>query len=236
VTDRLGQQERPGHRESVIPTQVSPPAPGPWTDYLAAAQRLDAVRRAANAAAGEQQADTVAARQELAEVRARLEPQRARMVGELGVPDGDLTPQPADRAVAAQVVAGGPAIVLAALRRARGSVEAAEAALAGPGPRTGRPWRPWARNLLIYGPFAAAVLVVQIVLYLVAPQGSVPTYALLCGLSMPVLAFGLGWATIGFVYGGGPGKLDRTPIIGAVACLAPVLLTCMGVGLLALVR
>jgi hypothetical protein len=33
-------------------------------------------------------------------------------------------------------------------------------------------WRPWARNLLVYGPFAAAVLVVQIVLYLVAPSGS----------------------------------------------------------------
>ena len=30
--------------------------PGPWADYLAAAQRLDAVRRAASAAAGEQQA------------------------------------------------------------------------------------------------------------------------------------------------------------------------------------
>jgi hypothetical protein len=96
--------------------------------------------------------------------------------------------------------------------------------------------RPWARNLLIYGPFAAVVLVVQIVLYLVAPQGSVPTYALLCGLSMPVLAFGLGWATIGFVYGGGPAPVDRTPILGAVTCLTPVLLTCMGVGLVALFR
>jgi hypothetical protein len=236
VTDQLGQQERPGHREAVVPAQVSPPAPGPWTDYLAAAQRLDAVRRAANAAAGELQANVAAARLELAEVRARLEPQRAHLAGELGVPEADLTPQPADRAVAAQVVSGGPAAVLAALQRARGSVEGAEATLIGPGPGAARQWRPWARNLLVYGPFAAAVLIVQIVLYLVAPQGSVPTYALLCGLSMPVLAFGLGWATIGFVYGGEPGKLDRTPIIGAIACLAPVLLTCMGVGLLALVH
>jgi hypothetical protein len=75
------------------------------------------------------------------------------------------------------------------------------------------------------------VLIVQIALYLVAPAGSVPTYALLCGLSMPVLAFGLGWVTIGFVYGGDPGGVDRTPIVGAVACLTPVLLTCAGVGL-----
>jgi hypothetical protein len=122
--------------------------------------------------------------------------------------------------------------VLAALSQARGTADAAEAAMLGPGPRMAL--RPWARNLLIYGPFAAAVLIVQIVLYLVAPPGSVPTYALLCGLSMPVLAFGLGWLTIGFVYGGGPEKVDRTPIAGVVTCLTPVLLTCMGVGLLAI--
>jgi hypothetical protein len=136
--------------------------------------------------------------------------------------------------MAAQAVAGGPAAALAALRQARGTADAADATLHGPPPRA--PWRPWARNLLVYGPFAAAVLIVQIVLYLVAPSGSVPTYALLCGLSMPVLAFGLGWVTIGFVYGGGPEKLDRTPLVGVVACLTPVLLTCMGVGLLALIR
>jgi len=131
-------------------------------------------------------------------------------------------------------VAGGPAAALAALQQARRTADAADATIIGPGPP--RQLRPWARNLLIYGPFAAAVLIVQIVLYLVAPQGSVPTYALLCGLSMPVLAFGLGWATIGFVYGGGGVKADRTPILGAVICLTPVLLTCMGVGLLAFFR
>jgi hypothetical protein len=99
------------------------------------------------------------------------------------------------------------------------------------------PWVPWMRNLLVYGPFAGAVLVVQIVLYLVAPSGSVPTYALLCGLSLPVLAFGLGWVTIGFVFGGpGAGKVDRTPILGAIVCLTPVILTCMGVGMIALVH
>jgi hypothetical protein len=99
------------------------------------------------------------------------------------------------------------------------------------------PWPAWMRNLLVYGPFAAAVLVVQIVLYLVAEPGSLPTYALLCGLSLPVLAFGLGWLTIGFVFGGagGTGKVDRTPILGAIVCLTPVILTCMGVGMIALV-
>lgn len=219
---------------------AQPPAPGgepptgPWGDYLAAAQRLDAIRRAASAASGEHVATVQAAQQELAAVRARLAPQRARLVRDFGVPDQVLTPQEAERAPAAQVVAGGPSAILAALRQARGTADAADAAMIGPGPRS--QWRPWARNLLVYGPFAAAVLIVQIVLYLVAPSGSLPTYTLLCGLSMPVLAFGLGWATIGFVYGGGPEKVDRTPLIGIVACLTPVLLTCMGVGLMALFR
>ena len=207
---------------------------GPWADYLAAAQRLDAVRRAASVASNEQAATVQAAQQELAGVRARLAPQRARLVQDLGVPEMSLAPQAADRVLALQAVANGPASVLAALRQARGTADAADAAMLGPGPRT--QWRPWARNLLIYGPFAAAVLIVQIVLYLVAPSGSLPMYALLCGLSMPVLAFGLGWVTIGFVYGGGPEKVDRTPVVGVIACLTPVLLTCMGVGLLAFIR
>ena len=216
----------------------SPEAPvadaGPWAAYVAAAQRLDAVRRAASSAAGEQAVTLQAAQQELASVRARLAPQRARLVQDLGVPVTALATQPAERAMAAQTVAIGPEAILSALRQARGTADAADAAMLGSGPAT--PWRPWARNLLVYGPFAAAVLIVQIVLYLIAPSGSLPTYALLCGLSMPLLAFGLGWLTIGFVYGGGPAKVDRTPIVGAIACLTPVLLTCMGVGLLAFIR
>ena len=85
-----------------------------------------------------------------------------------------------------------------------------------------------------YGPFAGAVLLVQVLLFLVAPPGSPSTYALLCGLSMPLLAFGLGWATIGFVYGGEGVKVDRTPVLGLITCLTPVLLTCAGTGLQAL--
>ncbi|MEU4239084.1 hypothetical protein [Actinoplanes sp. NPDC026619] len=221
------QQETTG----AIPVQPAEPAPGPWAEYLAAAQSLDAVRRAASAAASEQQAATTVARQELEAVRARLVPQQLRMVRDFGVPDGELIPRQAEREAAARAVAGGPAAVVVALQQARVTADAADNTIIGPAPAS--PLRPWIRNLLVYGPFAAAVLIVQIVLYLVAPQGSVPTYALLCGLSMPVLAFGLGWVTIGFVYGGGPEPVDRTPILGAVTCLTPVLLTCMGVGLLA---
>ncbi|MFG1605833.1 hypothetical protein [Actinoplanes sp. NPDC049265] len=223
--------------DEIIPQQQSPaPAHGPWADYLAAAQRLDAVRREASVTAGEQAAALQAARQELAGVRARLAPQRARLVQEFGVPEQDLVPRPAEQAAAAPTVNGGPAAALAALRQSRGTADAADAAMLGSPARRVSSLRPWARNLLIYGPFAAAVLIVQIVLYLVAPPGSVPTYALLCGLSMPVMAFGLGWVTIGFVYGGGPEKVDRTPVVGVIACLTPVLLTCMAVGLLQFIK
>jgi hypothetical protein len=207
-----------------------------WADYVQAAQRLDAARRAASSAVHEQAATLQAAQQELSAVRARLAPQRARLIQDLGVPETDLVPQAAEREEAAQAVSGGPAAVLAALRQARGTADAADAVMLGGPRRTPATWRPVARNLLIYGPFAAAVLIVQIVLYLVAPSGSLPTYALLCGLSMPVLAFGLGWVTIGFVYTDPAGKVDRTPLVGIIACLTPVLLTCMGVGLLTFIH
>jgi hypothetical protein len=220
---------------AAVPAQAGPPGAGPWADYLTAAQQLDAVRRAARTASIEQSATVQAAQQELISLRARLAAQRTGLVQELGVPETDLMPQPADRMVATQAVSGGPGAVLVGLRHARVTADAAETGVLGGGLPRAAVWRPWARNLLVYGPFAAAVLIVQIVLYLVAPSGSLPTYTLLCGLSMPVLAFGLGWATIGFVYGGGTEKVDRTPIIGVIACLTPVLLTCMGVGLLALV-
>ena len=232
--DPMPEQRRAEPVPAAVPAE---PVFGPWADYLSAAQRLDAVRRAATSASQEQAATVQAAQQELSAVRARLAPQYARLAQDLAVPEQTLIPQQADREIAAQTVAGGPARVLAALRQARGTADAADAAmLSGGGAREAGPWRPWARNLLVYGPFAAAVLIVQIVLYLVAPRGSVPTYALLCGLSMPILAFGLGWVTIGFVYGGAGEKVDRTPIVGAIACLTPVLLTCMGVGLLAFFR
>ncbi|MEU4420033.1 hypothetical protein AB0F81_05370 [Actinoplanes sp. NPDC024001] len=213
-------------QRGVVPAQAGPPA-DPWAEYLAAAQQLDAQRRAASSAAGEHAATVTAARQELSAVRARLAPQRARLVRDFGVPELELTPQPADQAAAMERVAGGPAAVLTALRDARATADAADNAFVGPAPLG--PNRPWLRNLLIYGPFAAVVLLVQIVLFLVA--GSPPDYALLCGLSMPLLAFGMGWATIGFVYGDEGRKVDRTPLVGVIVCLVPVLLTCMIRGL-----
>ncbi|GIE34193.1 hypothetical protein Ait01nite_072380 [Actinoplanes italicus] len=218
--------------QHLIPAQSGPPAPGPWDDYLAAARELDAVRRVASSVAGEHATTVAAARQELTSVRARLAPQRARLARDFRVPENELIPHPAEQAAAMDRVAGGPPAVLAALREARATADAADNAFIGPAPVG--PERPWARNMLVYGPFAGAVLLVQVLLFLVAPPDSPSTYALLCGLSMPLLAFGLGWTTIGFVYGGEGVKVDRTPVLGLITCLTPVLLTCAGTGLQAL--
>jgi hypothetical protein len=208
----------------------------PWNEYLAAAQRLDAVRRGAATVAAEQEHTLRAAREEVGRVRARLAPQRARL-RELGVPDDHLVPEPAETAEAARAIGRQPAAVLAALRQARGTADAADAAVLGRGgPAAGRT-PAWLRNLLVYGPFAATVFLVQLALYVVADGSSLPAYAALCGLSMPAAAFALGWVIVGLVFAPGPGgKPERTPLLGAAVCFAPVALTCVGVGVLALAR
>jgi hypothetical protein len=133
-----------------------------WEEYLAAAQRLDAVRRSAATAAGEQAEAVQDAREELTAVRARLVPQQARLRA-MGVPAPELVPAPAEVAEAGLAMAAGPAAVLAGLRQARGTADVADvmvtatrlpASASGP---TGR--RSWVHALVVYGPFALAVLV-----------------------------------------------------------------------------
>ncbi|MFC0533454.1 hypothetical protein [Phytohabitans kaempferiae] len=207
-----------------------------WNEYVTAAQRLDAVRRGVAATAGEQAQAARAAQDELAAVRARLAPQRAKLLAQ-GVPEAALRPAPAEVAVAAEAMAGGPPAVLAALRAARSTADTADAAEHGGVPLGPRGETPaWLRNLIVYGPFAVVVLIVQVALYLTADTDLVLS-AVLCGLTMPVAAFGLGWLTIGMAFVAPPGgKVDRTPLFGIAVCFAPIVATCMGVGLLNLVR
>ncbi|MGN9910710.1 hypothetical protein ACTMTJ_24445 [Phytohabitans sp. LJ34] len=206
-----------------------------WNEYVAAAQRLDAVRRGVAAVAGEREQAVRAAHDELSGVRARLAPQRAKLVAQ-GVPDAALQPSPAEVADAAQAMAGGPAAVLAALRHARATANAADETELGRRPVGPRGETPaWLRNLIVYGPFAVVVLIVQLALYVTADT-DVVLYAVLCGLTMPLAAFGLGWLTLGLAFVPPPGdKIDRTPIFGLAVCFAPIVATCMGVGLLNLV-
>jgi hypothetical protein len=213
----------------------------PWGDYLAAARRLGASRRRAAAAVVEQAAALRAAGEELAAVRARLAPQQARL-RDAGVPETFLTPNADELAAAAAAMSGGPTAVLAALREARATADAADAALMGPA-RFGTPaaspsgWPAGLRNLLVYGPLALVMLIVQVAIYASVSETALPVYVPLCGLVMPAAAFGLGWLTVGWTFPAGPtGRVDRTPLVGAAVCLAPVVATCVGVGALAVIR
>lgn len=206
-----------------------------WEEYVAAARRLDAVRRGAAVESRDQAQVARQAREELSALRARLAVERGRLA-QLGVPEAELHPAPAEVSAAAGTMAGGPATVRAALGRAGAMVDGAATALAGgPGPAVRAATPVWLRNLLVYGPFGLVVLLVQIALY-AAAGADLPQYAVLCGLTMPAAAFGLGWLTIGWSFDrDAEGKVDRTPLLGIVVCVAPVLVTCMGFGLLSLV-
>lgn len=98
----------------------------PWQEYLAAAQRLDVVRRTAANAAGQQAIAVQAAQQELTGLRARLAPQQARLRA-AGVPEPDLVPTEPEVTAAGQAMAAGPDAALAALRAARADAETADA-------------------------------------------------------------------------------------------------------------
>ncbi|MEH0841391.1 hypothetical protein V6U81_03215 [Micromonospora sp. CPCC 205711] len=198
-----------------------PPIAAAWTDYLAAARQLDGVRRSAATAAAEQARVVEEARGELAEVHARLAPQQAQL-RELGVPVISLTPTPPELTEATRTMVGGPTAVLTALRAARGWADAADGALTSGGTLRPSTWPPRLRNLLVYGPLALVVPVIQLVMLLTVGAGAATVAALLVGLPMPVVAFVAGWVGVGRLFGAGAGdRVDRTPRLGALVCLVP---------------
>lgn len=207
---------------------ASPGEGAAWRAYQAAAQRMDAGRRAAAAEAGQQAAAARAARNELALLRARLAALHFRL-RELGVAAAELRPADADVRAAAQRLAGGPYAVSAILRRASAMVDSAEAlALGSAAAQPLAAGRVRLRNLLVYGPFALVALAVQLLLYLLAGAEVTRTSAFACGLSTAVAAFGLGFLTVGLAFPPGPdGRVERTPLLGAAACVGPALATCL---------
>ncbi|MGW3896421.1 hypothetical protein ACWD6L_14615, partial [Micromonospora profundi] len=111
------------------------------------------------------------------------------------------------------------------LRAARGRAEAADAALAARrGFRPGS-WPARARNLLVYGPLALLVPLIQVIVYASTGAGAASVAALICGLPMPAVAFVAGWVGVGRLFRAGPGeRLDRTVRFGALVCLVPAVL------------
>lgn len=120
----------------------------------------------------------------------------------------------------------GPAAVLACLRTAGGWAEAADDTLAARGlPRLAR-WPSRPRNLLVYGPLALVVPLVQVVLFLATGTSPAAIAALVVGLPMPAVAFMLGWLAVGRLFRPRPqDRVDRTPRFGALVCLIPAVLT-----------
>ena len=138
-----------------------------WAEYLAAAQRLDTVRRSAAAIAGEQARSVQTAQQTLITVRARLAPQQSRLRA-LGIPEAALQPTSAEVAAAGAALAGDPGAALAALEQAQSAADAADVAASRSARldwsgRLGRvdrsaDWQPWLPNLLIWVVLAMAVI------------------------------------------------------------------------------
>jgi len=205
-----------------------------WDDYLAAAQRLDAVRRGAASAAAEHTAAVTTAHQELSGVRQRLTLQRARLTDlatRAGLPALQLVPGPpvADPP--------SPAATTALLRAARADLDAADATLSevDTGTVTRGPFPDWPqpmRNFVVYGGVALAVLIAQLVLYFAVAGPASSVLALLCGATLPAVGYGVSWLAIGLLYG----KVERNPIMGAAISAAPVLLLCAGISASAILR
>ncbi|WP_240033034.1 hypothetical protein [Micromonospora globbae] len=224
-----GRQRTGGQREAVpSPTAAADAAVAAWQDYLAAARQLDGVRRAAAAAAGEQARSVQEAREELTEVRARLAAQQTRL-RERGVPPISLVPSPPELSEEARAMAGGLATVLAALRGARDRLDSADAALVARYPLRPASWSARPRNLLVYGPLAVLVPLIQVVVYVATGAGPATVAALICGLPMPAVAFVAGWLGVGRLFPPAQGgRVDRTPRFGALVCLVPAVLVTAG--------
>lgn len=208
--------------------QVDPVAAA-WAEYVAAARQLDGVRRAAATAASEQARSVQAAREELTVVRGRLAPQQARL-RELGVPAISLVPTPPELTEAARAMSAGPAAVLTSLQAARRWADAADDTLAARGLFRVARWPSRPRNLLVYGPLALLVPLLQLTVFLATGDRPATVLALVVGLPMPAVAFMAGWLAVGRLFRPRPeDRVDRTPRFGALVCLVPAVVTAAGI-------
>jgi hypothetical protein len=200
-----------------------------WDSYLDAARRLDRVRREAAALATAEATAVHAARHELAGIRRHVDRQRARLrvvAQQAGLPAPIVTP------VHAVPDPGDVPAITDALRAATAALIAADDVLGRvehSHRRRGRvaAWPAGQRNALLYGGFAATVVLIQIlVLTFGAATGSVAT---LLSAALPLLGFGAAWAAVGLIFRGS-GRVNRTPVLGAAINAAPVILLYAMVG------
>jgi hypothetical protein len=202
---------------------VTEKATTPWTDYLAAAHRLDTVRRdAAQAAAAEAEAVATAC-DEIPGIQARLATQAGRLresALQAGASPPAVVPGEVEQRAAAQAVEGGPHAVLTALRQARSEVDVADSALARLNePEAGQ----LMGNLLFYSGAGLAATVIQVLFALLAEPATRNVYAVACGLIMA----GMLWAITAVLISILHPRRPRTARAGALATAAPVVLTAL---------
>jgi hypothetical protein len=218
----------------------------PWEEYVAAARTLDAVRRAAAGVVAEHTAGLKAAREDLTGVRARLAIQQARLLDtarQAGAAPPVLAPQPADIA-AAQAALGAaptPRAVRGSLHAARATLDTADAVLSGLAEvAAGPPRSPSSRNALVYGGYAVLAALLEVVAFLIVPEGAGALVIVGCGLFLPLFVFALGWLTVGaFRAPPGAPAASRTPGLGAalsLLALVPLLAMVVWVGARALIH
>jgi hypothetical protein len=89
----------------------------------------------------------------------------------------------------------------------------------------------------IYGAYSAAVLTVQVILFLLLDESrQLPSAAPVCLLVLPAMAWAAGYLTIRAIARPGPdGKVRHMPRLGLVICLIPDALLFVWVGVLFLV-
>jgi hypothetical protein len=200
---------------------------------------------------------------QLPALQARLEAQRAGLAQaaeRVRSPLPALTPTPTEIAAAGAGFGDlSEAAVTQAIRSANQTLDAADRELTGGRPASQRQPTPppvesltrvAVRNGLVYGGFAASVLIIQIVLFIAADEAStLPTLAPVCLVGLPAFAWLGGWLTIGAAFrpaaggrppaeGGPPagGKVNRTPRLGVAICLMPNALLCAALGVLFVAR
>jgi hypothetical protein len=222
-----------------------------WAEYQARVRRLGQVCREVAAADEERAVAVRAAGDQLAGVRHRLVLQQARLVDvatRARQPVPPLAPAPAEVASALATMTavpaippqGGdhsagpfavprsvaPAMISTALRAALASVDAADGVLTGADPGWA-PRSPGLRNSAVYGGYALLLALLQIPALLAVFRQQPAGVFTLCGLVLPVVAFALGWVTVGLVFHPPDGMpVRRTPLVGAAVSLlaaAPVL-------------
>jgi hypothetical protein len=203
-----------------------------WDDYLAAAQRLDEVRRDAAVVVASQAGAAAAAAQDLTAVRRRLAPQATRL-GTAASRFGIALPPP----VPALPGPPGPAAARSLLSGAAADLDEADRLLSEVDSQSsGESWPALTRNLVVYGIFALLALTIDVVLFAIAPrEGAGALLTVPCGALLPVLGYGLGLLTTGLLHRGA-GRPDRTPLLGAAISAAPVVLLCIGFGAVSILR